>query len=101
MAANKRSASGAHVVTEADLASGRYKLKPGPALRVRGVASGHGVRGGPAQPVYVVNGTQLEGRGIRGGGEVMLVATAEPGRAPAGRVAIPVYVVNPEEWPEE
>jgi hypothetical protein len=80
-----------YVVTEDDLASGRFRVAPGPALRVVGADAGlRGVLGGSALPVYVVSDPDT--RGVEGG-EAILVSNLTGVRAPSRGLAIPVYVV--------
>lgn len=86
---------GVYVVTDAELASGAFRLRPGPALNVVGLqAATRGVMGGNAIPVYIV--TDPSAGGVEGG-EPMPVSNLTGIRSPIYDLAIPVYVVEDDE----
>jgi hypothetical protein len=83
---------GVYVVSDAEVAAGTFRVAPGPAVRVTGMAATtRGVRGGPLTPVYVVTDPSV--RGVEGG-EALPVSNLTGIRSPARGLAIPVYVVE-------
>lgn len=83
---------GVYVVSDAEIASGAFRVAPGPAIRVTGMATAtRGVEGGPAIPVYVVNDPTA--RGVEGGKPIPM-SNLTGIRLPIHDLAIPIYVVE-------
>jgi len=85
-----------YVVTDAEVASGKFTIAPGYAIAIASLdAVSRGVSGGYAMPVYVVDTAEAGRRGIYGGLEATPVADLTSVRAVGGlQQATPVYVIG-------
>lgn len=84
------------VVSDAEIASGAYKVEGFVAQPVHGYLAGERKQAGATavQPVYVVGDAQIaSGRFVMGSGDALPLAEVT-GKDVKGRVAIPVYLVS-------
>lgn len=83
---------GVYAVSDAEIASGAFRVRPGKAIKVVGMtAATRGVLAGPLTPVYVVSDPSV--RGVEGGEPIPVSNLTTGTRVPDRGLAIPVYVV--------